>query len=167
MFEGASGKLLARSANLYAQGMALTADSKVIVAANRGFTILDADLKPLNEFKDAAERASSTGGYREIAVDGLGNIFALDSTGGDICKFNAEGKFLNRTPSGARSPNAIAIAPSGRIFVSETSTIHVLNETAQPVRSFKTTQAFGMAINDEGELFVASRPWVVKYKLHF
>ena len=167
MFEGATGRLLTRTANLFVQGMAIMADGKLVVAANRGFTILDADLKPLREVKGAAELASSSGGFREIAVDGLGNIFALDSTGGDICKFSPEGKFLNRMPSGTRSPNAITIAPSGRIFVSDTSTIHVLSEAAQPVKTFKTTQAFGMAINDAGELFVASRPWVIKYKLNF
>jgi sugar lactone lactonase YvrE len=167
MFEAATGKLITRIANPYVQGMALMADGKLVVAAKLGFVVLDPNLKPVQEFKDAAELASSTGGFREIAVDGSGNTFALDSTGGDICKFSPEGKFLNRMPSGARSPNAIAIDAGGRIFVSDTSTIYVLNETGQPINSFKAAQAFGMATNDAGELFVASRPWVIKYKLNF
>lgn len=165
VFEGETGKLLNKSDSYYIQGMALALDGKVIVAANRGITILGPDLKPVQEFKDAAERANSTAGFREIAVDGNNNIYALDK--GDICKFSADGKFLNRMPTGATSPNGIAIAPAGRIFVSDVSSILVFDENGQKIKSFKATQAFGMAFNDAGELFVASRPYVIKYKLNF
>jgi hypothetical protein len=165
VFEGATGKLLNKSDSYYIQGMALALDGKVIVAANRGLTILGPDVKPVQEFKDAAERANATAGFREIAVDGNNNIYALDK--GDICKFSADGKFLNRIPTGTSSPNGIAIAPSGRIFVSDVSTILVFDENGQKVKSFKATQAFGMAFNDAGELLVASRPYVIKYKLNF
>lgn len=167
MFEGETGKLLNKSDSYYVQGMALALDGKVIVAANRGITILGPDLKTIQEFKDAAERANTTAGFREIAVDGNNNIYALDSSKGDICKFSADGKFLNRIPTGATSPNGIAIAPSGRIFVSDVSSILVFDENGQKIKSFKATQAFGMAFNDAGELFVASRPYVIKYKLNF
>lgn len=166
VFEGETGKLVGKSDSYYIQGMALALDGKVIVAANRGITVLGPDLKPVQEFKDAAERANSTAGFREIAVDGLGNIYALDSPKGNICKFGPDGKFLNRMSTGTSSPNAIAIAPSGRIFVSDTSNIHVFDENGQKVKSFRATQAFGMDFNDAGELFVASRPWVIKYKLN-
>lgn len=167
VFEGETGKLVGKSDSYYIQGMALALDGKVIVAVNRGITVLGPDLKPVQEFKDAAERANTTAGFREIAVDGLGNIYALDSPKGDICKFGPDGKFLNRMPTGTSSPNAIAIAPSGRIFVSDTSNIYVFDENGQKIKSFKSTQAFGMDFNDAGELFVASRPWVIKYKLNF
>jgi hypothetical protein len=167
VFEGETGKLLNKSDSYYVQGMALALDGKVIVAVNRGITILGPDLRTVQEFKDAAERANTTAGFREIAVDGNNNIYALDSSRGDICKFSADGKFLNRIPTGASSPNGIAIAPSGRIFVSDVSSILVFDENGQKIKSFKATQAFGMAFNDAGELFVASRPYVVKYKLNF
>lgn len=167
LYNGATGNLINKVKTYYVNGMALGADGRLTVAANRGFTIMDADLKVLNEYKDAAEQASSASGFRRVAVDGPGNIFALDLPGGDICKFSPQGKFLNRFPSGARSPNGIAIAPSGRIFVSDTNTIYVLSENGQPVRSFMTRQAFGMAFNDQEELFVAARPGVLKYKLNF
>jgi len=167
VFEGSSGKLLTEAGNMFVRTMALMADGNIMVVVNRGFTILEPSLKPVREFKNTAEAASSTGGFSEISVDGQGNIYALDSTGGDICKFAADGKFLTRIPSGARSPNGIAMAPSGRIAVSDTNTIYVLTEAGQPVKSFKTNQAFGITFNDAGELFVASRPWVLKYKLNF
>lgn len=168
VFEGETGKLVMKTAErYYVQGMALMLDGRLVVTISRGLAILGPDLKVQQEWKDAAERASSTGGFREIAADGLGNIYALDSTGGDICKFSADGKFLNRMPTGTNSPNGIAIAPSGRIFVSDTSSIHAFDENGRKVKSFKATQAFGMTFNDAGELFVASRPYVVKYKLNF
>jgi hypothetical protein len=167
MFEGETGKLLNKSDSYYIQGMARALDGKLIVSMGRGLAILGPDLKTVQEFKDASERASTTGNFREIAVDGNNNIYALDSHNGDICKFSADGKFLNRIPTGASSPNGIAIAPSGRIFVSDVSNILVFDENGQKVKSFKATQAFGMAFNDAGELFVASRPYVIKYKLNF
>jgi outer membrane protein assembly factor BamB len=167
MFEGETGKLLNKSDSYYIQGMARFLDGKLIVSMGRGLAILGPDLKPIQEFKDASERASTTGNFREIAVDGNNNIYALDSPKGDICKFSADGKFLNRIPTGASSPNGIAIAPSGRIFVSDVSNILVFDENGQKIKSFRATQAFGMAFNDAGELFVASRPYVIKYKLNF
>jgi DNA-binding beta-propeller fold protein YncE len=167
MFEGETGKLLNKSDSYYIQGMARALDGRLIVSVGRGLAILGPDLKTVQEFKDASERASTTGNFREIAVDGNNNIYALDSHNGDICKFSADGKFLNRIPTGASSPNGIAIAPSGRIFVSDVSNILVFDENGQKVKSFRATQAFGMAFNDAGELFVASRPYVVKYKLNF
>lgn len=167
MFEGETGKLLNKSDSYYIQGMARALDGKLIVSMGRGLAILGPDLKTVQEFKDASERASTTGNFREIAVDGNNNIYALDSHNGDICKFSADGKFLNRIPTGTSSPNGIAIAPSGRIFVSDVSNILVFDENGQKVKSFRATQAFGMAFNDAGELFVASRPYVIKYKLNF
>lgn len=167
VFEGQTGNLLNKSASYYVQGMARFLDGRLIISVGRGLTILDTNLKTVQEFKDAAERASTSGNFREIAVDGNNNIYALDSHNGDICKFSPQATFLNRMPTGTSSPNGIAIAPSGRIFVSDTSSIHVFDESGRAVKSFRSSQAFGMAFNDAGELFVASRPWVVKYKLNF
>lgn len=149
------------------QGMAVALDGKVVLSANRGIIILDANLKTVQEFKNLAENASATSGFREIAVDGNNNIYALDAQNGDILKFSAEGKFINRMPGNTRSPNAIAIDPKGRIFVSDTSNISAFDENGKFIKTFTATQAFGMTFNDAGELFVASRPFVVKYKLNF
>lgn len=167
VYKTETGELINKLDKFFVQGMCLMLDGKVVVVANQGFTVLDSNLKPVREFKDTAKLASAKSGFREIAVDGPGNIYALDSQNGDICKFSPDGVFLTRIPTGTSSPNAIAVAPSGRIFVSDTSNIYVFDENGQKVKSFKATQAFGMAFNDAGELFVASRPYVVKYKLNF
>jgi DNA-binding beta-propeller fold protein YncE len=167
VFEGETGKLVTKADSYYTRGMALALDGKVIVGTNRGIQVLGPDLKVISDFKDAAERASVTGDFRELAVDGNNNIYAIDSSNGDICKFAADGKFLNRLPTGTRSPHGLAVDPKGRIFVSDTNEIYAFDESGKPVKSFKTTQSFGMTFNDAGEIFVACRPFVVKYKVNF
>ncbi len=167
MYEGETGKLVAKSEKISPRGLALRWDGTVAVASDRKIIILDADLKTLAEHNDAGDRANASAGFREIAADGNGNIYAIDQQNGDICKFSPDMKFLNRFPTNSRSPNAIVVDQNGRIFISETSNIDVFDHNGHAVKSFDTYQAFGMAFNDAGELLVASRPFVVKYKLHF
>lgn len=166
--EGESGKLVAKTAtNLYPRGMALMSDGKLAVTTRKGIVILDNSLQTVSEWKDAAGAANSTFGFEKIAADGAGMIYALDDHANEICKFSADGKFLDRFPTGAGSPNAIAVDPVGRIYVSDTSDIEVLDLSGQKLRSLRSNQAFGMAFNQQGELFVASRPYVLKHWLSF
>jgi DNA-binding beta-propeller fold protein YncE len=165
MFEAETGKFLQKTGRISAKGMALAPDGRLVVASRDGFVILDGNLKPIQEFKDAAERANATFGFDQIAVDGNGVVYALDDQNGDVCKFAADGKFLNRFKSNSNSPNSIAIDPKGRVFVSDTSRIYVFDADGKAIDSFPARQAFGMTFNDKGELFVASRPFVVKYEI--
>lgn len=163
--EGETGKLLAKAERVFPRDIAVTWDNKVIVSAGRAINIYDNSLKLIIEIKDAAERASTTVGFERIAADGNGNIYAVDRTSDDICKFAPDGKFLNRFPSGANSPNAIAIDPSGRIFVSDTSSIKVLDASGKQLTQFDSYQAFGMTFDQQGNLLLASRPYVVRYSI--
>ncbi len=94
-------------------------------------------------------------------------IYALDSHNDDICKFSDDGKFLDRFPSGANSPNALAFDPNGRLFISDTSSIKVLDPGGQVIKSLPSYQAFGLVFNQQGELLVAARPHVLKHKMNF
>jgi sugar lactone lactonase YvrE len=166
MFEAETGKFLQKTERISAKGFALTLDGRIVAATRDGFLILDGgNLKTIQEFKDAAERANATFGFEQVAVDGNGVFYALDDQNGDVCKFAADGKFLNRFKSNSTSPNSIAIDPKGRVFVSDTSRIHVFDADGKSIDSFQARQAFGMTFNDKGELFVASRPHVVKYEI--
>ncbi len=167
VFEGESGKLRQKVENLSAKGLALTLDGKVVTTNSNGITILDGDLKTLEDFKDAAKNANATFGFEYVAVDGNGLIYALDDQNGDVCKFSPDGRFLNRFTSNSTSPDGIAIDGKGRIFVSDVSNINVFDTSGKLLNSIETKQAFGMTFNDADELFVASRPFVVKYKLNF
>jgi sugar lactone lactonase YvrE len=165
MFEAETGKLLQKTERIYAEGMALALDGRLVVTSREGFVILDGNLKPVQEFKDAAERANAVFGFAQVAVDGNGIIYALDEQNGDVCKFSPDGKFLNRFKSNSMSPNSIAIDPKGRVFVSDTSRIYVFDADGKAIDSFATYQAFGMVFSDKGELFVAARPFVIKYEI--
>ena len=165
VYEGETGRLLQKTERIGAEAMALTLDGRIIVATDKSFIVLDSNLKQIQEIKDAAERADAGSGFDQVAVDGNNFIYALDDRNGDVCKFSADGKFLNRFKSNSSSPNSIAIDPKGRVFVSNTSRIDVFDADGKAIDSFNATQAFGLAFNDKGELFVASRPFVVKYEI--
>ena len=133
----------------------------------KSLVVLDSSLKTIKEFKDAAESANSTSGFEKIATDGTGAIYALEWPSNDICKFSADGKFLNRIPTEANSAHAVAVDPKGRLFVSDTSTIYALDVNGQALKSLKAFQAFGITFDKSGDLFIAARPYVLKQKLAF
>ena len=164
---GETGKLLAKSAGVYPRGIALTWDGKIIVTTRSSLIVLDSDLKPVKEWKNAAESASSTFGFEKITTDGSGAIYVLDTHDNDICKFSPDGKFLNRFETGAGAPHAIAVDPKGRLFVSDTSSINVMDTNGHQLRSFKSNQAFGITFDQAGDIYIASRPYVLKQKLMF
>ena len=165
-FEGETGKLLAKDDRILPRGLALFTDGKLVVTEGRSFSIYDNNLKLLKKIDTAAEQASSTFGFDKAAVDGEGTIYMLGRTEKDVFKFSPEGKFLNRFPHSGNSANSVAIDPFGRIFVAETSSIKVLAADGQKLADLKAYQAFGLAFNATGEMFLASRPYVVKYELY-
>lgn len=167
VYKGESGELVNKLDSYDFKDITLTLDGKIIATSGKGITILDANLKPVQEFKDAAERANTVFGFEDVAVDGNNTIYAVDGQNGDICKFSPEGKFLNRFKSGTSTSRPIAIDNKGRIFVSDVSSIYVFDAEGKKINSFDTTQAFGMVFNDADELFVAARPFVLKYKINF
>ena len=166
-YEGATGKLLARTDRMHVAGMTRTWDNKIIAVSGKTLTVLDSMLKPTMQLKDAGDRANTTSGFSGVTTDGEGSIYAIDNHTDDICKFTADGKFLNRFSSHANSPHAIAVDPKGRLFVSDTSFIKVLDTNGNLLKDLKANQAFGIAFDQKGDLFVASRPFVVKLALAF
>jgi DNA-binding beta-propeller fold protein YncE len=166
-YDGATGRLLASLEKVSPSGLAIGPDGKIYFTRHRAIMVLDPDLKQVAHFKDAAELASATFGLGEIAIDGGGNIYAFDDHTNEICKFSPEGKFLNRIPAVARSTNSFSIDPAGRFFVSDTNTVYVLDPAGKQIGSFPTSQAFGIAFDQAGSVYVASRPNVVKYQLNF
>ena len=164
-FEGETGKLIAKAEKIYPKGVALTWDNKVVVTSGKTISVFDTSLNLLNEFKDAAARASSTFGFDIVAVDGDGTIYAKDRTAKEICKFAPDGRFLDRFEVPANSANDIAFDPRGRLYVADTSHIYVLDAAGRPVLDFDARQAFGLAFDQAGSLYVAARPYVLKYAI--
>lgn len=107
-----------------------------------------------------------------VAIDGLGNIYALGSFTNGVFKFSPEGKFLNRfgsageQPGQFRAPHAIAVDGKGRVLVSDIKGVQVFDSDGRYITVFKPEgSAFGMVFNNKNELFIAARNKVLKFAL--
>ena len=128
--------------------------------------------------KDPVLRAiSSASGDSEldmrVAMDGLGNIYALGTFNNGVFKFGPDGRFLTRFGSQGQQPgqisaaDAIAVDGKGRVFVSDSKGIQVFAPDGRYLAVFKPDGvASGMVFNDKNELLVVARTKVIKYALN-
>ena len=107
-----------------------------------------------------------------VAVDGLGNIYALGTFSEAVFKFNPEGNFVNRFGGSGHQPgqfsaaHSIAVDGKGRIFVGDIQGIQVFDADGRFLNVIKVDgPAFGMVFDDQNELLVAARNKVIKYAL--
>jgi len=162
-----------------ASDLAIGLDGKLYVSSRRGEIVVlgaeGAKLKSIPVGKDLGIDY-----IQQIAVDGAGNFFLLDSKNSAVFKLSPDGKLLTRFGGRGEGPlekmpktqlygggQDLAVDSQGRLYVSQNLRISVFDSNGNFVNDFKTTQAFGMTLNDRDELFVASRPFVVKYKVSF
>ena len=111
-----------------------------------------------------------------VAVDGLGNIYALSIFSNAVYKFSMDGKFLNKfgeeadagsiapKPGQFRAPQAIAVDGKGRVYVSDFYGIHVFDAGGQCIDRFRGG-ASGMVFDDQNNLLTVERTHVVKYAI--
>lgn len=151
-------------------------DGKLYVATRwAGIAVLSADGKRERVIKFGKELGIEN--VDMIALDGAGNFFVLEGRQSAIFKLASDGTLITRfggRASGANrdsqqmfasTPQSMAVDSKGRLFVCQTSQITVFDPTGNYVGKFAATQAFGIAFDDQDQLFVASRPFVVKYKV--
>lgn len=139
-------------------------DGIVIAVGRQGIVFLDNDLVEVKVFREASAAADASFGFESVTADAAGTMYLLDRRRKDIIKFSSEGKFLNRFPTELNSANDIALDPSGNIYVTETSVIRAFSPTGKQIGASPADQAFGITFNDAGEVFVASRPYVIKQR---
>ena len=108
-----------------------------------------------------------------VAIDGLGNIYALGTFTSSVFKFSNEGKFLTRFGSSGHQPgqissgDAITVDGKGRVYVSDMKGIQVFDSDGRYLAVFKPDGvAFGMVFNDRNELLIAARNKVVKFAIN-
>jgi DNA-binding beta-propeller fold protein YncE len=119
---------------------------------------------------------SSIGGDSElntrVAIDGLGNIYALGSFNNAVFKFAPDGKFLMRFGDSGdqtgqfHAPFDIAVDGKGRVYVSDIKGVQVFDGNGRYLKVFKPDGlTFDMVFNDNNEMFIAARNHVLKYSL--
>ena len=108
----------------------------------------------------------------DVAVDGLGNIYALGGFNNAVLKFSPDGKFLTRfgdagdQPGQFRAASAIAVDGKGRVYVSDIKGIQVFDGNGRYLSVFDPEGASsGIVFNDNNELFIAARTKVLKWVL--
>ena len=78
-----------------------------------------------------------------VAVDGLGNIYALGTFNNAVFKFSPDGKFMTRfgdagdQPGQFRAPSAIAVDGKGRVYVSDFKGVQVFDSNGRYLAVFK------------------------------
>jgi len=107
-----------------------------------------------------------------VAVDGLGNIYALGTFNAAVFKFTPQGKFVTQfggageQPGQFRAADSIAVDGKGRVFVGDVKGIQVFDNNGRYLQVFKSEGgASSMVFNDNNELFVVGRRHVIKYTL--
>lgn len=109
----------------------------------------------------------------KLAVDGAGNLYAADSTGRNLLKFSPDGKFMYRfNTAGAKEGSAgffgdLAVDNSGkgRVYATNAFKVFIYDMEGTFIGSFQAPQTFGVAVDDKGDLWTATRPFIVKYEI--
>jgi DNA-binding beta-propeller fold protein YncE len=175
-YEGATGKALGEIP--YAEGwgfddVAVTADGGLVAFFRKmrdDIVRFDASGKVVRVIRNAV--SSNSDGPElsmKIAVDGLGNIYALGSTQDTIFKFAPDGRFVTRfggrggEPGQLRAPHGIAVDGRGRVYVSDSKGIQVFDSNGRYLDVFKPAPvSFGLLATDRNELLVAARTQILK-----
>jgi streptogramin lyase len=170
-YEGATGAKLGELD--YPPGMgfddvAVTADGGLVAAwyQNRDDIVrLDAAGRTIKTIQKAISAQTDRSELNtRVAVDGLGNIYALGTFNDAVFKFTADGRYVNRfgsdgdEPGQFRAPSAIAVDGQGRVFVSDSKGIQMFDSEGRYVGVIRVGgAASGMVFNDANELFVVAR----------
>jgi LSD1 subclass zinc finger protein len=110
----------------------------------------------------------------KVAVDGLGNTYAMGRFNNAVFKFAPDGRFLTRIGGGGDEPglfralNAIAVDGKGRIYVCDIKGVQVFDANGRYLDVFKIEKnlPFGLVFNDKNELFVAGRTQILKFVIN-
>lgn len=178
-YEGSTGKSLGKVN--YAGGVGFddiktTPDGGLLCAWYSGhdnIVRLDNQGKEVRTIRDAVSSIADRSELdTRVAIDGLGNIYALGTFSEAVFKYSPEGKFVNRfgssgsQPGQFRAAHSIAVDGKGRVFVGDIQGIQVFDADGRFLNVFRPDgPAFGLVFNDKNELLVAARDKVIKYTL--
>ena len=179
-YEAASGKPLGELP--YAEGwgfddVVATPDGGLVAAWGRNrddIVRFDANGRVVKVIRSAVSGQTDDSELdMRIAVDGLGNIYALGTFTHAVYKFTPDGRFVNRfggrgdKPGQLHAPQSIAVDNQGRVYVSDFKSVQVFDKDGRYIDAFKPAPiAFGMVFDDKNELHIAARSQVLKCALN-
>ena len=192
-YDGAKGEWLgAAHGSDYIYDASLKADGGTVVVSGKDdddeLVVLDAQgkaIKRVHQFISTQLDKKIPVEALKVAVDGVGNIFAIYALGsvyGEhyydesdlvVFRFTADGKYVNRFGGGGSEPgqfaqpNAIAVDSKSRVYVCDlTRGISVFTADGRFVETLKTPfWAQGMAFDPAGDLLVVGDNKVSKLEL--
>lgn len=177
-YDGATGEALgeveySRDSD-YFEDLTLTADGKLVgVVGGEDLIRLDAKGQELLNVHAAISSISEDSELdTKVAVDGSGNIYALGTFNDAVFKFTPEGRFVTQFGGDGdergqfRAPYAIAADGQGRVYVSDFKGIQVFDSDGRYLALIDVDKfVYGMAFNDQNELFVTTGTQVIKFEL--
>lgn len=108
-----------------------------------------------------------------LALDGLGNIYALGEINHTICVYSPQGKLISRFGSKGDNPGQfsyaenIAIDSRGRLYIGEYLKVHVYDTSGLYLDTFETAGgAFSMVFDSKDNLYLLDTKKVMKYALN-
>jgi ribosomal protein S27E len=169
-FEGATGLSLGEAAVThddtqfsYMDAFAsLTGD--IYAISGHDIVILNSDGQIKTVF-DASQKVGEDVSLVRIAVNGTGEIYALDRSKG-IFKFAPDGRYINRfgstdfnDPMSVISAQSLAVDGKGRVYVSGVNpAVRVFSGDGRYIDGFgKNEVAFGLAIDDHDNIYACFR----------
>jgi sugar lactone lactonase YvrE len=180
-FNGAGGEPLGDlppEAGDHIDGLAVAPDGQLVAIQWPGQIVrLDAQGNPVNgaptiNLRELAIDTTFPPDADVLALDGLGYLYILDSTNQLVLKFGPDGQYLDKFggqgegPGQFRSPESLAIDSQGRIYVGESRRIQIFDRDGNYLTEIPFDGlAFGMAINDQDELYLAARTEFLKFEL--
>jgi DNA-binding beta-propeller fold protein YncE len=179
-YEGATGDTLGTLE--YAQGrgfddLAAGADGGLVAAwyNNRDDLVrFDAEGQVFQVIQGAISGQSGESELNtRVAVDGLGNIYALGTFNDAVFKFNPQGRFMTRfgstgdEPGQFRAPGSVAVDGQGRVYVGDIKGVQVFDSDGRYLERIEVDGVpSGLAFSDAGDLFVAARMQVIVFKIN-
>lgn len=188
VFDGSSGELQNQfEVSVHTDTFALAPDGSLVVYTGhpedtlhfyQGGTIA----RSIPNFLAQIDEDLTPQGLTQVAVDGAGNIFALNRE--DVFRFNGQGQFQGRAavsadtagpPSEADllfNPQALAVDGRGQLYVADWNGIKIFDTNDRYVNTIRFPEpssiAFTIAITDQDEIFAMDRNGnqVLKYEMN-
>lgn len=145
------------------------------VYAGDDFVLMDRNGTVTLTVKDSVKSVTGLNrgySFEGFAVDGVGNIYAVQDYECAVFKFSREGRYVNRyfgkgdSPEKLVSPHAIVVDGQGRMYVSDLGGVKVFDRDGVYLGIIKTQNyVFAMTLADDGYLFTVSGNKVQKWKL--